>query len=425
MLQRIAASYREAYRGVPRNVWLIALTLLVSRSGTMVLPFLSIYVTRELGFRPLDVGWLLATYGLGAIGGGLLGGWLTARCGAMRVQIGSLALSMPGFVVLGQLDHFLSVCIGLFCLSIAIEAFRPACGTATVNFCSHRSQHTRAMAVNRLAVNLGMSIGPPVGGFLAALNYELLFWANAATAGAAMLLMLVLFGWKADSAITGSSGSGTRSADQPTKEGPDTGRSPWADPRYLVFLLFNILGAVVFFQFLGTYPLYLNEQYRLQEHQIGLLYGVNTVVIVLFELVLINYVRRFSMMRIFAWGQLLSCLGFGLLPLAAGAEWAVACAWCVATMLILTLGEMLSMPIGMAYVAQRSTTTNRGPYMGLYSTSFSVALLVSPVIGLKIYEINPHLLWYLCLILGAGVFLGLLAIADREDRDVRQSADGG
>ncbi len=423
MLQRIVSSYRNAYRGVPRNVWLLSLVLLVSRCGTMVLPFLAIYATVELKFSPMTIGWLLSAYGVGGIIGGFLGGWLTGRIGSIRTQVLSFALSVPGFLLLGAASGFAMACLCLFLLSIAIEMFRPAANTATIEFCDDPGQHTRAMAVNRLAVNLGMSIGPTLGGFLAVINYQYLFWGNAIGAAAAMILMLLLFGGQAGPERTGHA---VETVDQPGGSGqPASRRSPWRDRRYLAFTLLNILGAVVFFQFLGTYPLYLNSQFDLSEDQIGILFAVNTVVIVLFELVLINAVRHLPMMRLYAWGVLLSCLGFGLLPLAAGSTFWIGYAWAITTMLIVTIGEMLSMPLGAVYAARRATPATRGQYLGLYAASFSIAILIAPVLGMWLYGVNPHLLWFCGLIAGAVVFLGLLRIADLEAADRAAESSSG
>ncbi len=420
MLRRILNSYRNAYRGVPRDVWLLSLVLLVSRSGTMVLPYLSIYATREQGIPPMSVGWLLAFYGVGGVVSAILGGWITARIGAIATQVLSFALSIPGFLILERAASFEQMCGALLYLGIAVEMMRPAANTATIEFCTDESQHTRALAVNRLAVNLGMSIGPTVGGFLAVLDYRWLFWGNAIGAAAAILVMLATFGTGRKIAKQATSATSDPPMDGAGKA--VRARSPWRDGRYVAFCALNALVSIVFFQFLGTYPLYLNEQYHLSEDQIGLLFAVNTIVIVLFELILVNAIRDLPLVRVFAWGHLLGCAGFGLLPLAVGSPFAAGYAWCVVTMLILTAGEMLAMPLGAAYAARRSTPANRGHYMGVYASSFSIAVLVAPVVGMWLYARNPHLVWYSGLIAGSAVFIGLLKIADLEKSS---NGDGG
>jgi MFS family permease len=361
---------------------------------------------------------MLTSYGCGAVVASLLGGWLTARLGAIRVQILSFAFVIPGFLALGQVGSFPAAIVALLYLSFTLESMRPAANTATIDFCTDESQHTRALAVTRLAVNLGMSIGPVIGGYLAAVDYGLIFVGNAAGAAAACLLMLVLFGWNArrpehvhpvETLTAGSPSVALRN-------GRNSG-SPFRDRRYVAFCLLTALGHLVLFQFLGTYPLYLTTYYAMTEVQYGWLCAVNTIGIVMFELVLVHEVRRFPMLRVYAWGQFLTCMGFGLLPFGVGASFGVGYAYCVATMLVLTLGEMLSMPLGAAYAARRSTPANRGKYMGLYAGSFSLALLLAPLAGMTLYEINPHLVWYAGLITASLVFLGLLMIADREQAD--------
>ncbi len=402
MFSRIWESYRQAYGAVPRNVWLVSVALLVARTGTMVIPFLPIYFVQELGFRPLVIGWLLAVYGLGSVIASALGGWLTQRIGAIPTQITGLALSVPGFLLLGQANSFWTAWWSLFFLSLAIEGQRPAASTATVDFCDSEDQHTRALAVNRLAVNLGITIGPAVGGWLAIINYDLLFYVNAATMAASMLLLLFFFGWKIQPAAT-------------EKQQIEEAGSPWTDRRFVVFCILNAIGSLLFFQIMGTYPLYLKQYFYLDERYIGILFTVNTVVIVLFELVLVNEVRRFPLLRTFAWGTLLGSLGFGLLPLGVGLSFAAGYAFVIGTVLIWTAGEMLSMPLGPAYAARRSTPANRGRYMGMYVMSFSVAILIAPLGGMWLYEQNPHLLWFIGLIIGAAVFFGFLLLADREE----------
>jgi len=403
----LVEKYRQAFSGVPRNVWLIAAILLVSRSGTMVLPFLAIYCRQELNFEPATIGWLLAAYGVGSVVAGLLGGRLTGWIGSIQTQIISLTLAIPGFLMVGQVRDVPSLMLSLFYLSLTVEMMRPACTTATVEFCEHDSQHTRAFAVNRLAVNLGMTLGPAVGGFLALVSYQWLFYANALSTFGALLLMLKFFGWNHQPASTA----------EDTAAAATTAPGPFLDRRFVVFCLLNTLAACVLFQFLGTYPLYLKEQYHFQEYQIGLLFAVNTVVIVAFELLLVSAIARFSLMRTFAWGQLFSCLGFGLLPLATGSPFWLGAMYCVFTMMILTLGEMLTSPLGPAYAARRSTPGNRGRYMGVYITSFSLAVLIAPVVGMWLYGMHPDLVWYVGLIIGGIVFLGFLVLADREYAD--------
>ncbi len=410
MIQRLIDTYREAYGGLPPKVWLISLVLLVARAGTMVIPFLSLYFTKELGFSPAQIGWLLGGYGIGGIIAGLLGGYLTQRFGAIPTQALSLALAAVGFLLLSQVQSFASALACLFYLSVTAESMRPASVTATVEFCDHPDQHAKALAVNRLAINLGLTVGPAVGGGLASIDFSLLFYVNAGGELAALICLLMVFGLQ------------LRPISPVTSSSLTTARSPWRDGRLLAFAVLTILASIVFFQIMATFPLYLAEFYQMQEWHIGLLFAVNTVLIVLFELVLVNYVKRFALLRVVAWGQFLSCVGFGVLPLAVGTSLGIGFTYVLFTVVVWTIGEMLAMPLGAAYVAQRSTEHNRGAYMGLFVTAFSVAAVIGPLGGMWVYQWNPHAVWYGSLILGSLVFVAFLKMAEAERKNGERGA---
>jgi MFS family permease len=382
-LRTLADSYLDAYRGLPREVWLLSLVLLINRCGTMVLPFWTLYCISERGFTETQVGTLLAIYGVGSVVGAFVGGWLTTRIGALRVQWLSLFLTGTGFLVLLLVQTWQQIAIAFIVLSIVSEAIRPASSTATANLCDP-VQHPRAMALNRLAVNLGMSVGPVLGGFLAGRSFALLFWCDALTCFAAGIGFLLIFGF----------GDETRSINSQQRSNV---LRPWRDRQFACFGFFNFLLAIVFFQLMGTYVLYFDQVYGLQKFQIGLLMSINTVSIVLLEMVLVRQVERFHILRVVAVGFLFSGLGFCVLPWGRGMLWA---AFSVA---LWTIGEMLSMPLAAAFSAGRSGPEERGNYMGAFSMSYAAAFVVAPIVGMWAYSIQPNYVWY------GGLVLTLIA----------------
>src|SRR5262245_51654987 len=109
MLRSIAAAYREAFSGLSRPVWLLSIATLINRSGTMVLPFLALFLTEERGFTTTQAGQILALYGMGAIGASYVGGWLCDRIDPRRVMKWSLSLTGGCFVALGHLQGRLAI----------------------------------------------------------------------------------------------------------------------------------------------------------------------------------------------------------------------------------------------------------------------------------------------------------------------------
>ena len=363
--------------------------------------FLPLYLTKSLAFTDMQIGFLIGgCYGMGSILGGLLGGKLTSSWGPIKTQVASLSLTVPGYLLLAQADRFVTVALCLFGLSVVNEMIRPASVTATTLYCpSHL--HKRAMGHNRLAVNLGTSIGGVWGGVLAGINYQLLFYANASTVFAALIATLICFKLREPET-------------QKEKAETGNGESPWSDRSFLWFLFFTFLTAVVFFQLLSTFPKYLDEQRGVTEFYLGALMAINTLLIVILEMYLVQVVSKFSVLRVVAWGSLMSCVGFGLLPFCPD-YWYIC-----ATVVVWTFGEMLAMPLSAAYVAARSSERSRGRYMGLYVTCYAAALVIGPLLGMAAYELDPDLVWYIALALGWIAFSGYwwLSVQDKTKSNI-------
>lgn len=400
LLTAITRAYRDAFSGLPRAVWLQAGALLINRSGTMVLPFLGLYLTHERGFTAIAAGRVLSLYGVGAVAGSFIGGWLSDRLGPVRVQQLSLLGAGVGFVVLGRLMSPLAIGAAVFALSVAADAFRPATFAAVAQR-SAVAVRTRSLALIRLAANFGMSIGPAVGGFLAVHHYSLLFWADAITCWLAAAVLAVSF-------------RGAGAGRSPVAVGsPASRRSPWRDGPFLLFLALMALLATVFFQIMSTLPLYWREHLHLAEDRIGLLLALNTVIIVLFEMVLVRAVEHRDSLRLVGLGTALVCFGFALMPLGSGSL------FIAGTIVVWTIGEMLSLPLSNAFASLRAGAEGTGRYMGAYMLAFASAFVVAPLVGTTIYQRwGAEVLWFGCGAVGVvlAVGFGWLSGVVRRDR---------
>lgn len=396
MLRSVASAYRDAFSGLPRPVWLISVATLVNRSGTMVLPFLALFLTSERGFTTTETGQILAMYGIGGIAGSYLGGWLSDFLPPRRVMEASLALTGLGFLALGYLEARWAILLMMVALSLVGEAFRPACSAALAAE-TGPGERTRAMALNRLAINMGMSLGPAVGGFLAAVDYAWLFRVDGATCLLAALFLWVWF-WR-EPPVARPAG---------TVEGGVADRSPWRDGPFLVAMFLLFLLATVTFQLNSTYSLTLRDLYGFNEAQFGLALAINTVIIVLVEMVLIHRLEKRNPLRLVAVGSFLLCLGFGLLPFGVAGGFA----YVAFTVVIWTMGEMVTLPVMAGVVANRAGEKSRGRYMALFTVAFEGALVTSPLIGTWIYQAwGPRVLWVGCIGIGVLLLAGFWGLA--------------
>lgn len=391
----ILARYRRSFEGLPRTAWILALVMLVNRSGSMVLAFLSIYLSYDLGWGDRFAGNAVAVYGLGACFGAFIGGRLSAKLGAYLVQQSSLIATAVGYCFLSLMTTKFSVLSALFLVSVAAESLRPANVTAIAEAVPAHL-HRRAFALNRLAVNLGFTFGPAIGGVLATKSYSLLFFADAASCVAAALLLATT---RRVTQTQASFAVAVAAENEPTEHAAVANAIQFA-----CFAGVSLLLMVIFFQVISTYPIFLRNQYGLSEWQIGFLFSINTLMIVAFEMVLVESMNGLRDLRIIAIGSLLICEGFALLSFGNGYGFAIL------VVLVWTIGEMVAMPTMMAYVSRSSTKSGRARRIGLYSTTVAIGFVIAPLFGAWCYDIHPRLIWWVAAAMGPIVCWSYLAI---------------
>ena len=106
-MKKLYLNYVEAFKGLSTEIWYLSLISLVNRAGTMVIPFLSLYLKKDLGFSEVDIGSIFACFGIGSVIGSWLGGKLTDSFGFYKVMITSLFLTGLCFISLQFIDSFL------------------------------------------------------------------------------------------------------------------------------------------------------------------------------------------------------------------------------------------------------------------------------------------------------------------------------
>jgi predicted MFS family arabinose efflux permease len=363
MLPAAIHLYRKAYAGIPRPIWWLSLVILVNRAGTMVIPFLTVYLTGN-GYTLREAGLVMATFGLGALLGGYIGGQLTDRFGSFSVQLVSLFFNGVFFIILGQMHSLWSIAACVFALSTIGESFRPANAAAIAAY-SEDSNRTRSYSLNRLAINLGWSVGPAVGGVLASINYGLLFWVDGGTCivAAALLYRFLRVPGQAK----------TKRSQEPEAGAPV---SAYRDTTFLTAMFFLMIIGFCFFQLFSIIPVYYKEAVHLSEFAIGWVLASNGLVIALVEMVLIYHLEnRRAAIVYMTTGTVLTGLSF--LALSAGAL----PVFVLVSMLFVTVGEMLLFPFTNQFWVSRTTPANRGRYAALYTMSFAVAHILAPLVG--------------------------------------------
>lgn len=367
MIQAVVRNFKGAFGGLSRSIWLLSLAQFINRSGSMVIFFMAVYLKDELQLSFSEVGTAMACYGIGALVGVYVGGRLTDRIGHRPVMVGSLLGGCILFILAAQTSSFIPLCAVLFLLSACGDGFRPA-GMVAISHYSTPENYTRSVSLYRLAINLGFSIGPAIGGFLAAIHYQWLFWADGATClMAAGFVYLYLRG----DVPNASSENNQAKVDSPSEE-----RSPWHDKAYLLFLPMVTIYAMAFFQLFSTMSIYYKEVEGFSEREIGAILALNGLLVAVFELVLIYKIeKKRSLFSWIIWGSLLLTISYVLILFLHGF---------LAFLFIIVLvsfSEMLVMPFTNSFMNNRSGKTNRGQYASLYVMAWSASHIFTPLLA--------------------------------------------
>ena len=398
MLASLIRSYRDAFSGLPRQVWILASVLFVNRVGMMVLPFLGLYLTKERGFEVDVAGRLVALYGVGSIAGVSLGGVLADRFGPRRVQLASLVAHALALVLLGTMRTPLTIGLLVASSSFAADLFRPANGAA-ISAAVAPAARARAFSLMSFAVSLGLTIGLPLGGALARIDYALLFWVDGATALAAALVL-----WRL--------GERTPPPAPAELAAARAAISPWKDGPFLVFVVLVALTAIVLFQFFGALPLFLERDLGFSEFDVGLALALNSILILLFEMQLVRKVESRPPLPWVALGSCAIGLGYALNLFASG--WTTV----LVSIAAWTAGEMLFFPLTAAFASSRAPRGASGRYMSVFQLGLAVPLALAPLVGTELYDTHgPATLWWSCAGLGLLVLAGHLLL----DRHLRRA----
>lgn len=399
MFKTVALTYKNAFSNLSRENWLLSLVMLINRSGTMVVPFMSIYVTQVLGRSIADAGLIITFFGVGAVLGSLAGGYLTDKIGFRPVQIIASLLTGIMFLLFGRVNDFTLVCIISVIIGCVSEAFRPANFTAIASY-SNKHNIAQSYSLNRLAVNIGFGLGSTVGGILASINFHLLFWVEGIVYMIVSLLIVLLLPKQKIKKIK-----------LKNKSPEHRLRSPYKDKLFLKFIFFITIYVTCFYLVFRLVPIYWKEYKGIPENHIGFILGLNGIIIAIFEMILIKHLEKKKKDIFFiAAGIVFAAFSFLFLIVPFSSVWAA-----VLMIIFFTLGEMLSLPFINTFVVGRANEENRGRYASAFSLSWATAQIIGPAGGAFIAQkINYHFLWTLLIILCLISSLGIQFIFKKE-----------
>jgi len=375
-------------RSLPRPFWILFAGIFINRFGTFVWPFLTIYLTRR-GHSLTETGIAVSGFGVGALLGGVFGGWLSDHLGRRRTIVFGTFGSVLFVLALYAAQSLWAITFATTCLGAFTAVYVPAAGALLTDLVP-AAQRVRAFAAVRLAANAGFACGTAAGGVL--VNYST-FWLFTGDALTTAIYGVIALLWL------------------PHGLQGQTRQAPWrvaltsfaGHRAFHTVWIATLFSAIITMQFGSTYSLYVTWTsagadiaglHLAPENIYGLLVAWNGVLIVLAELPLTSWTLRFDARRVMALGFLLEGCGFAL----NGAAHSIRALWLVMT--LFTIGEMISAPTASGLVARLAPEALRGRYMGALGLAWNTAAIVGPLLGFRLFAFDPRALWAMCALLG-------------------------
>jgi predicted MFS family arabinose efflux permease len=402
-IRNVIQRVMRLYSGISKEIWLLSFITFINRSGTMVIVFMPIYLLKELHFSPVTIGQILGLYGLGNVVGSYLGGEIAQKKGATFAQLFSLVgtgIAYFALIFIRQEAFFLAA---MFIAGAVVDILRPANSTAIARY-TNKSSSAKAYSLNRQAVNLGNGIGPLIGGFLTSCGYQWIFVIDAITSLIAAIALVCFFGIGMTDTVcqytkTDSTNEGLRPV------------SPLGNMNFVFFLVLALGIGILFFQVFTTFPVFVKDAYTISDPQYGMLQTFNAILIIFFEIYIVNKVSAFPVTRVLGTGALLMAAGLMILPYSSNYG------WLYIVILLWTLGEMLTLPFMSSYIANSVNKADCGRYFGVYTAVFSSAMIFASIFGTYLMTwFGTCFFWNLLGVLGVSIFVGFEFLKRREEK---------
>ncbi len=391
---------RTLYTEYPRQFWLVVGTAFIDHfGGALLFPFFALYITRHFGVGMTEVGILFALNGGATFIGSMLGGALADHLGRKSVILVGLVVSALASLGMGfanrlEVFYLLSILAGLFA-----EAAGPA-HQAMITDLLPEEKRADGFGIMRIATNVTMAIGPALGGLLAAYSYLSLFLADTITS----LITAFIFYHLVEETHHQHQETGTEQP-QNFRQSLKGYVNVLRDGAFMAFVFISIISVTVYIQMYSTLSVYLRDVHGVPEQGFGIIMSMNAAMVVFLQFVITRKVSKWPAMLVMALGSLLYAIGFGMYGLV-NAFWLFMLA-----MAIITLGEMVTIPVAQAVVSKFAPEDKRGRYMAIFGISWMLPSSAGPLLaGMIMDNADPRWVWYAAGILGILAALGYIAL---------------
>ena len=396
--------FMDIYHEYPRAFWVVVLVNFIDKlGGSLLFPFFALYVTKRFNVSMTEVGGLFAIWSVSSFIGSFPGGALTDRLGRKGMIIFGLIATSFSSVALGFVPTFSVFMVVGFISGIFTDLGSPAYQAVVADLLPE-SKRAQGYGIIRVAFNLSAAIGPVVGGFIATHSYMALFITDAVISLiAAGVILFALPETKPETQV------GVK--EETTAESFGGYLRVLRDAPFMIFTAISALAWLVYMNMNTTLGVYLRSSHGIPESGYGWILSLNAAMVVVFQFTITRRIEKRSPMLMMAAGAILLAIGFAMYGFFS------AFGMFLVAMAIITVGEMIMIPVASALTANFAPEQMRGRYSFIYNISWGIAFAAGPYLaGLIMDNYNPNWLWYACGILGIAATLGFLILHSRGSR---------
>ena len=394
---------KNIYQEYPSQFWVVVGANFIDRiGGGMIFPFFALYITKHFQVGMTEVGLLFALFSISDMFGNMIGGALTDFLGRKSMIIMGLIISALTSLAMGmvqQLEWFyvMGAVSGLFA-----TAAGPAHQAMLTDILPEKKR-AEGFGVMRVAANLAVAIGPAIGGFIASYSYLILFIADTITSLITALIVYLVV---------------EESKPEVKEEAETIGfketfigyRQVLNDKKFMIFVLVSTVATIVYSQMYSTLSVFLRDVHGVPESGYGWLMTLNAGMVVLFQFMITRKISDKPPMLVLALGSALYVIGFGMYGFVS------AYLFFMLEMVIITIGEMVVIPVAQAYVGDAAPEDMRGRYSGVMGFSWMIPWMIGPLLaGLLMDNGYPNWVWYGSAILASISVAGFLWLRKSHD----------
>jgi MFS family permease len=390
--------FRDIYHEYPRAFWVVVVVNFIDRlGGSLIYPFFALYVTKRFNVDMTEVGGLFAIWSASSFIGSFPGGALTDRLGRKGMIIFSLISTSLSSVALGFVPSFTAFLMVGFISGIFTDLGGPAYQAVVADLLP-AEKRPQGYGIIRVAFNLSAAIGPVVGGFIATHSYLALFISDAVFSLIATAVVLFAIPETKPEIQAGEK-------EETTAESFSGYLRVLRDAPFMIFTAVSALAWLVYMNMNTTLGVYLRSYHGIPESGYGWILSLNAAMVVLFQFPITRRIEKRPPMLVMATGAILLAIGFSMYGLFS------AFGMFLVAMAIITVGEMVMIPVASALTANFAPEQMRGRYTFIYNISWGVSFAAGPYLaGLIMDNYNPNWLWYACGILGLSATMGFLIL---------------